>query len=133
MRNGQLCSRSYTTQPRHILASQTENIRTSSTPNDQELHTLMSRRDQSHQKQLQTWSTRYTTAAYKDACRLLQKHTRALKSEWWERNSVELQKAHTMKGFYNVLKEVWGPRKKGPVHLKSTDLLRQRDSCEKTE
>ena len=31
-RNGQLCSRSYTTQPRHILASQTENSRTGSTP-----------------------------------------------------------------------------------------------------
>ena len=26
-----------------------------------------------------------------------------------------------MKGFYNGLKEVWGPQKKGPVHLKSTD------------
>ena len=25
------------------------------------------------------------------------------------------------KGFYNGLKEVWGPKKKGPVHLKSTD------------
>ncbi|KAK2189733.1 hypothetical protein NP493_98g01019 [Ridgeia piscesae] len=26
-----------------------------------------------------------------------------------------------MKGFYSGLKEVWGPKKKGPVHLKSTD------------
>ena len=26
-----------------------------------------------------------------------------------------------MKRFYNVLKEVWGPKKKGHVHLKSTD------------
>ena len=25
-----------------------------------------------------------------------------------------------MKGFYNGLKEVWGPKKKGPVHLIST-------------
>ncbi|KAK2176903.1 hypothetical protein NP493_632g02040 [Ridgeia piscesae] len=31
-RNGQFCSRSYTTQPRHILASQTETTRTGSTP-----------------------------------------------------------------------------------------------------
>ena len=52
-------------------------------PNDQELHTLMSRRDQTHQRVLQTRSTRSTTAAYKDACRLLQKHTHALKSDWW--------------------------------------------------
>ena len=28
-----------------------------------------------------------------------------------------------MKGFYNGLKEVWGPKKKGPVHRKSTDAM----------
>ena len=84
----------------------------------------MNRRDQAHQRVLQTRSTRSTTAAYKDACRLLQKHTRALKSDWWERKAVELQRAadsNNMKGFYNGLKEVWGPKKKGPVQLKSTD------------
>ena len=93
-------------------------------PNDQEQQTLMSRRDQAHQRVLQTRSTRSTTAAYKDACRLLQKHTRALKSDWWERKAVELQRAadsNNMKGFYNGLKEVWGPKKKGPVQLKSAD------------
>ena len=92
-------------------------------PNDQELHTLMSRRDQAHQRVLQTRTTRSTTAAYKDACRLLQKHTRALKSDWWERKAVELQIAadsNNMKG-YNGLKEVWGPKKKGPLQLKFTD------------
>ena len=93
-------------------------------PNDQELQNLISRRDQSHQRVLQTRSTRSTTAAYKDACRLLQKRTRALKSEWWEMKAEELQRSadrNDMKGFYNGLKEVWGPAKKGPVHLKSTD------------
>ena len=37
------------------------------------------------------------------------KHTRALKSDWWERKAVELQRAadsNNMKGFYNGLKEV---------------------------
>ena len=37
---------------------------------------------------------------------------------------MELQRAadsNNMKGFYNGLKEVWGPKKKGPVQLKSTD------------
>ena len=37
---------------------------------------------------------------------------------------MELQRAadrNNVKGFYNGLKEVWGPKKKGPVHLKSTD------------
>ncbi|KAK2191825.1 hypothetical protein NP493_44g03004 [Ridgeia piscesae] len=28
-----------------------------------------------------------------------------------------------MNGFYNGLKEVWGPKKKGSVHLKSTDEM----------
>ena len=41
-------------------------------PNDQELQILMSRRDQAHQRMVQTRSTRSTTAAYKEACRLLQ-------------------------------------------------------------
>ena len=103
--------------------SQTENARTGSTPTTRS-YTLMSRRGQAHQRVLQTRSTRSTIAAYKDAYRLLQKRTRARKSEWWERNAVELQRAadrNDMKGFYNGLKEVWGPKKKGPVHLKSTD------------
>ena len=37
---------------------------------------------------------------------------------------MELQRAadsNNVKGFYNGLKEVWGPKKKGPVQLKSTD------------
>ena len=37
---------------------------------------------------------------------------------------MELQRAadrNDTKGFYNGLKEVWGPKKKGPVHMKSTD------------
>ena len=59
--------------------------------NDQEQQTLMSRRDQAHQRVLQNRSTRSTTATYKDACRLLHKRTRALKSDWWERKAVELQ------------------------------------------
>ncbi|KAK2157210.1 hypothetical protein NP493_1899g00003 [Ridgeia piscesae] len=57
-----------------------------------------------------------------DACRLLQKRTRALKSDRWERKAVQrAADRNNMKGFYSRLKEVWGPKKKGPVHLKSTD------------
>ena len=77
----------------------------------------MSRRDQALQRVLQTRSTKSTTAAFKDACRLLQKHTRALMSDWWERKAVELQRSadrNDMKDFYNGLKEVCGPKKKGP-------------------
>ena len=37
---------------------------------------------------------------------------------------MELQRAadrNDTKGFYSGLEELWGPKKKGPVHLKSTD------------
>ena len=46
------------------------------------------------------------------------------KSDWWERKAVEVQRTtdrNDTKGFYSGLKEVLGPKKKGPVHLKSTD------------
>ncbi|KAK2159313.1 hypothetical protein NP493_1729g00048 [Ridgeia piscesae] len=57
--------------------------------------------------------------------RLLQKRTRALESDWWERKAkaLELQRVadrNNMNGFYTGLKEVWGPKKKGPDQLKST-------------
>ena len=45
-------------------------------------------------------------------------------SDWWERNAVELQRAadrSNLKGFYIGQMEVRGHKKKGPVHLKSTD------------
>ena len=93
-------------------------------PNDEELQTLLSSRNQAHQRVLQTRSSRSTTTAYKDACRLLQKRTRALKSDWWERKAVELQRAanrNGMTGFYNGMKEVWGPKMEGPIFLQSID------------
>ena len=105
------------------MASQIENTRTGSTPITRS-YRLMSIRDQTHQKVLQTRTTRSTTAAYKEACRLLQKRTRALKSEWREMKAEELQisadRSNTM-GFYNGQKEVLGPKKYGPFHLKSTN------------
>ena len=45
------------------------------------------------------------------------------KSDWWERKAVELPRPadrNTMKGFYNELKEVCEPKKKGYVNLKPT-------------
>ena len=93
-------------------------------PSDQELQNLIKRRDQAHQRVIQTRSTRSTVAAYRDACRLLQHHTRAMKKDWWEMKAEELQTAadrNDIKGFHNGLNEIWGPRKLGSVQLKSTD------------
>ena len=95
-------------------------------PNDQILRDLLAKRDQAHQRVLQIRSTRSAVQAYKDACRILQKYTRARKSEWWEMKAEELQRAadrNDMKGFYSGLKEVWGPQTKQPVQLKSSDGL----------
>ena len=86
----------------------------------------MAKRDQAHQRVLQIRSTRSAVQAYKDACILLQKYTRARKSEWWVMKAGELQRAanrNDMKGFYSGLKEVWGPHTKQPVHLKSSNGL----------
>ena len=99
----------HTTQPIHFLASLRKKHEDRLDPNNQELQTLMSRIIQAHQRKQQTRSTRSTAAAYKDACRLLQKRSRALKSDWWERKAVELQRAADrkyMKGFYSGLNEV---------------------------
>ena len=95
-------------------------------PSHQILRDLMAKRDQTHQIVLQIRSNRSAVQAYKDACRILQKYTRARKSEWWEMKAEELQRAadrNDMKGFYSGLKEVWGPQTKQPVHLKSSDGL----------
>ena len=95
-------------------------------PNDQILRDLMAKRDQSRQRVLQIRSSRSVVQAYKDTCRILQKYTRARKSEWWEMKTDELQRdagRNDMKGFYSGLKEVWGPQTKQPVHLKLSDGL----------
>ena len=86
----------------------------------------MAKRDQTHQRVLQIRSTRSAVEAYKDACRILQRYAQARKSEWWEMKADDLQRAadrNDMKGLYSGLKEVWGPQKKQPVHLKSSDGL----------
>ena len=51
-------------------------------PSDQILRDLMAKRDQAHQRVLQIRSNRSAVQPYKDACRILQKYTRARKSEW---------------------------------------------------
>ena len=99
---------------KHISANMRRNIKTGSTPNDQILRDLMAKRDQAHERVLRIRSTRSALQAYNDACRILQKYTRARKSGWWEMKTEELQRAddrNDMKGFYSGLKEVWGPRR----------------------
>lgn len=56
----------------------------------------------------------------RDSCR----NTRKLKSDWWAKKAQELQQAadiNDMKAFYNGLREVYGPKKRGTIQLKSED------------
>jgi hypothetical protein len=91
---------------------------------DPKLQLLLQKRDETHQRVLQTRRTRTTVAAYKEACRCLQRYTRRQKTTWWEAKAEDLQRAadrNDMKSFYTGLKEVWGPQTRGTVHLKSLD------------
>ena len=93
-------------------------------PEDSELLLLIKKRDEAHQRVLQTRSTRSTTTAYKEACRKLQMYTRKQKNTWWEEKAEDLQRSadrNDMKSFYTGLKEVWGPQTRSTVHLKSLD------------
>lgn len=93
-------------------------------PEDSELQLLMQKRNEAHQRVLQTRSTRSTVTAYKEACRRLQGYTRKLKTTWWEEKAEDLQCSadkNDMKSFYTGLKEVWGPQTRSTVHLKSLD------------
>ena len=87
-------------------------------PNDQMLRDLIAKRDQAHQRVLQIRITRSAVEALKDACRILQKYTRARKSEWCGMKPEKLQRADDRNDIYSGLKEVWGPRTKQYVHLK---------------
>jgi hypothetical protein len=93
-------------------------------PEDSELQLLIQRRNEAHQRVLQTRSTRSTITAYKEACRCLQKYTRKLKTTWWEEKAEDLQRCadrNDMNSFHTGLKEVWGPQTRSTVHLKSLD------------
>ena len=90
------------------------------------LRDLMVKRYQAHQSVLRIRNTRSVVEAYKDACRILQKYTRARRSEWGEMKVEELQRAadrNDMKGFYSGLKEVWCTQTIQLVHLIVSDGL----------
>ena len=80
-------------------------------PEVSELLILMKKGNETHQRVLQTRSTRYTTTAFKEACRHLQMYTRKMKTNWWDKKAEHLQRSadnNDMKSFYTGLKEVWG-------------------------
>jgi len=99
---------------------------------DMELNTLLEERNKAKDLELQR-KTRSSTARLTKARSQLQKYTRTMKSKWWEEKAEELQLAadtNNMKAFYNGLKEVYGPQRRGTAQLLDKDgvtVLKERN------
>ena len=94
---------------KHLSENMTRNIKTGSTQMTR--YYLIAKRDQTHQRVLLIGSTTFAVEAHKDGCRILQKYTRAWKSEWSEMKAGELHRAadrNNMKFFLQWIKDsVW--------------------------
>lgn len=88
---------------------------------DEELNRLLEKRNVARIRVLSR-STRATRAKLAEARSTLQQYTRVLKSQWWEEKAESLQLAadcNDMKEFYQGLREVYGPRKRGTTQIRT--------------
>ena len=91
--------------------------------NSSELNTLIVNRNKSRVENLNR-STRSTKARLRHHNRLLQRRCRELKNQWWQGKAAELQvfaDTNNVKGFYQSMKAVWGPKLCFPDQLLATD------------
>ena len=99
---------------------------------DVEFNTLLEERNKAKAKVLQR-KTRANTMRVAKARSKLQKYTRDKKSQWWEEKVEGLQQAankNDIKAFYNGLRMVYGPQKRGTAHLMDQDgviVLKDKD------
>jgi len=99
---------------------------------DVKLTTLLEERNKAKANELQR-KTRANTMRLARSRSKLQKYTREKKTQWWEEKAEELQLAadkNNMKAFYNGLKEVYGPTKRGTAQLLDHDgvtVLKDKD------
>jgi exonuclease III len=90
---------------------------------DDELNLLLDERNKAKAQELQR-KTRANTSRLAKARSRLQQYTRTMKSKWWEEKAEALQQAadtNNMKAFYNGLREVYGPQRKGTAQLLAQD------------
>jgi hypothetical protein len=90
---------------------------------DVELNALLDERNKAKAQLLQR-KTRASAGRLARARSQLQKHTRKMKSKWWEEKAEGLQQAadvNDMKAFYTGLREIYGPQKKGTTQLLAQD------------
>ena len=87
--------------------------------NKTELQELIKARNQAR-TDMQSRNTRSTGAKFKAANRRLTARCRELKNDWWLTKAAELQAladSNNMRGFYQSMKAVWGPRISHPDQL----------------
>ena len=90
---------------------------------DKRLDTLLEQRNIARSKLLSR-NTRANRAKLVETRSKLQQYTRELKSQWWEEKAESLQLAadrNDMREFYQGLREVYGPQKRGTTQLKTLD------------
>lgn len=91
--------------------------------NDAKLNALLHERNEAKAQELQC-KNRATFGRLARARSQLQKYTRNMKSKWWEEKAERLQQAadvNDMKAFYNGLREIYGPHRKGTAQLLAQD------------
>ena len=91
--------------------------------NSSELKTLIENRNKARVDNLNR-NTRSTKAKLRHHNRVLQKRCRELKNQWWLNKAAELQTladTNNVKGFYQSMKAVWGPRLCSPDQLLARD------------
>ena len=99
---------------------------------DIELNSLLNERNKAKAQELKR-KTRANTAGLAKARSRLQKYTRNMKLRWWEEKAEALQQAadiNDMKAFYNGLREVYGPQRRGTGQLIADDgvtILKDKD------
>ena len=101
--------------------------------NNAELQQLIETRNQARNSMLSR-NTRSTKAKYRTASRKLTARCRELKNDWWLAKAAELQvlaDTNDMRGFYQSMRAVWGPRISHPDQLlacnQSTLLTEKQD------
>ena len=90
--------------------------------NDVELNALIDEQNKAKAKELQR-KTRNNTIRLSQAGSRLQEYTRE-KSQWWKEKAEALQQVadkNDIKIFYNGLREVYGPQKRGTTPLLGQD------------
>ncbi len=93
--------------------------------NNAELHELIEMRNRARTDMLSR-NTRSVKLKYRVNSRKLTSRCRELKNEWWLKKAAELQlfaDTNDIKGFYQSMKAIWGPRVSHPDQLLASDSV----------